>query len=83
MLQTSQIYPRAGNQSYPTPAAAADRDGSTTIYMSPEKPEDVKEGNWIQTIPAKGWFALLRFYNPTMPFFDKTWRPGEIQEVAQ
>jgi hypothetical protein len=83
MLQTSQIYPRAGSQGYPTPAAVADRDGSTTIYMSPEKPEDVKEGNWIQTIPAKGWFALLRFYNPTMPFFDKTWRPGEIQEVAQ
>lgn len=83
MLQTSQIYPRAGSQSYPTPAAEADRDGSTTIYMSPEKPEGAKDGNWIQTIPGKSWFALLRFYNPTTAFFDKTWRPGEIQEVAQ
>jgi len=83
MLQTSQIYPRAGSQSYPTPAAEADRDGSTTIYMSPEKPEGAKDGNWIQTIPGKGWFALLRFYSPTTAFFDKTWRPGEIQEVAQ
>ena len=38
-------------------------------------------GNWIQTIPGKGWFVLLRLYGPLEPFFDKTWRPGEIELV--
>jgi hypothetical protein len=39
------------------------------------------EANWTQTVPGKGWFALLRLYSPTEPWFDKTWRPGEIELV--
>jgi hypothetical protein len=81
MLQTPQKYPRAGSQSYPSPAAEADADGSTTVWFSPEQPEGVARGNWIQTDPEKGWFAILRFYNPLPPFFDKTWRPSEIELV--
>ena len=38
-----------------------------------------KEANWIQTVPDKGWFCLLRLYSPTEAWFDKTWRPGEIE----
>jgi Protein of unknown function (DUF1214) len=49
-----QRYPRAGSQRYPTPAAKADPDGSTTIHLAPEKPAGVAEGNWIQTVPGKG-----------------------------
>ena len=37
MLQTPQRFPRAGSQNYPTPAAEADADGSTTVYCGPEK----------------------------------------------
>ena len=33
MLDTPQRYPRAGSQSYPSPAAKASADGSTTIYF--------------------------------------------------
>ena len=33
MLDTPQRYPRAGSQSYPTPAAEANADGSTTVYF--------------------------------------------------
>ena len=47
MLQTPQRYPRAGSQSYPTPAAVANPDGSTTVYFAPSKPADAREGNWI------------------------------------
>ena len=36
MLDTPQRYPRAGSQSYPSPAAVASADGSTTIYFGPE-----------------------------------------------
>jgi hypothetical protein len=81
MLQTGQPYPRAGSQAYPTSAAVANADGSTSIYFSPEKPKDVADGNWIQTVSGKGWFPLLRLYSPLQPFFDKTWRPGEIHIV--
>ena len=79
MLQTDQRYPRAGSQSYPSPAAAAGSDGTTTLYFSPTAPSDVPRGNWIQTVPGKSWFAMLRFYFPTEGFFDKSWQAGEIE----
>ena len=78
MLQTPQKFPRSGSQSYPTPAAEAADDGSTTIWMAPEKPADVSDGNWIQTDPEKGWFIILRLYSPLPSFFDKSWRPSEV-----
>ncbi|MEU8794584.1 DUF1254 domain-containing protein [Streptomyces sp. NPDC048643] len=78
MLKTPQRYPRAGSQNYPTPAATADHDGSSTVHLAPTRPEGVSEGNWIQTTPGKGWFAILRLYSPTAAFFDRTWRPTEI-----
>jgi hypothetical protein len=81
MLETPQRYPRAGSQAYPTPAASADDDGSTTITFAPERPSDSPEGNWIQTTDGKGWFVILRLYSPLQPYFDKTWRPGEIEPV--
>lgn len=81
MLQTPQKYPRAGSQSYPSPAAVASEDGSTTVYFSPEQPEGVERGNWIQSDPDKGWFTILRLYSPLPAFFDKSWRPTEIELV--
>ena len=81
MLDTPQRYPRAGSQSYPSPAAEPDADGSTTIYFSPNQPAGIKRGNWIQTDPKKGWFAILRLYSPLEPFFTKEWRPSEIEPV--
>jgi hypothetical protein len=81
MLDTPQRYPRAGSQSYPSPAAEADADGSTTIYFGPEQPAGVSRGNWIQTTPNKGWFTILRLYGPLEPFFTKEWRPSEIALV--
>ncbi|HKY86701.1 MAG TPA: DUF1254 domain-containing protein [Pseudorhodoplanes sp.] len=81
MLDTPQRYPRAGSQSYPSPAAEASADGSTTIYFGPTQPANVKRGNWIQTVPGKGWFTLLRLYSPLESFFTKEWRPTEIVAV--
>ena len=53
MLDTPQRYPRAGSQSYPSPAAEPNADGSTTVYFSPTQPAGVKRGNWIQTDPER------------------------------
>jgi hypothetical protein len=81
MLVTPQRYPRAGSQGYPSPAAEANPDGSTTVYFGPEQPDGVARGNWIQTVPKKGWFTILRLYSPLESFFTKAWRPTEIEPV--
>ena len=81
MLDTPQRYPRAGSQNFPSPAAAAAADGTTTVYFGPSQPEGVARGNWIQTMPGKGWFTILRLYSPLEPFFTKEWRPSEIDLV--
>jgi hypothetical protein len=32
-------------------------------------------------VRGKGWFVLFRFYGPLEPFFDKTWKPGDIEKA--
>jgi hypothetical protein len=81
LLQTDQLYPRAGSQEYPSPAAQPEADGSTVVYFAPTQPDGVPRSNWIQTDPERGWFVLLRLYSPLQSFFDKTWRPGEFEVV--
>ncbi len=83
MLQTEQRFPRAGSQSYPSPAAEPNADGTTTVYFGPSRPAGVKEGNFIETLPGKGWFVILRLYSPLEPFFAKTWRPSDIEPVTK
>jgi len=76
-LQTGQPYPSKNNV---RDELIENEDGSIDLYFGPEAPAG-KEANWIQTVPGKGWFCLLRLYSPTEPWFDKTWRPGEIELV--
>lgn len=78
MLRTPQRFPRTGSQSYPSPAAVHNADASVDIYFGPKAPEG-KESNWIQTVSGKGWFTILRLYSPMQPFFDKSWKVGEIE----
>ncbi len=59
---------------------ARNEDGSITLHFGPEAPQSL-EGNWIPTIPGKGWFLVLRLYGPTKAWPDQTWRPGEIEKV--
>jgi hypothetical protein len=75
MLQTGQKWPAVSSQSK---GLQVNGDGSVDIYFGPRAPAG-KENNWIQTIPGKGWNTLLRLYGPLQPWFDKTWRPGEIE----
>lgn len=56
----------------------SNKDGSVTVWFGP-KPPNGKESNWVPTVPGKGWFTVLRLYGPLEAWFDKTWRPGEIQ----
>ena len=81
MVQTTNKFPRVGSQSYPTPAAEQNPDGSTTVYFEPQQPDGVSDGNWVQTDPKRSWFVMLRLYSPSQSFFDKTWRPSEVELV--
>ena len=76
-LQTSQNFPTIGSQ---TKGMTQNADGSFDVYFAPEAPEG-KEGNWLQTVPGKSWFTILRMYGPLEPWIDKSWRPGEIELV--
>ena len=52
--------------------------GIVDVFFGPKAPAGY-ENNWVQTIPNKGWFVILRPYGPLQASFDQTWRPGEIQ----
>jgi hypothetical protein len=78
-LQTSQPFPRYNNVRDKDKVIVND-DGSVDLYFGPKAPAG-KEANWLQTVPDKGWFILLRLYSPTEAWFGKTWRPGEIELV--
>ncbi|MEI7981968.1 MAG: DUF1254 domain-containing protein, partial [Bacteroidota bacterium] len=77
LLQTDQQFPSCSNQKQ---GITINPDTSVDIYFGPEPPPG-KENNWIQTIPGKGWWVILRLYGPLEPWFDKTWRPGEIELI--
>ena len=62
------------------PALKADTGGSVTVWFGPNAPAG-HENNWIQTMPGKGWNVLLRLYGPLGPWFDKSWKPDDIEEV--
>lgn len=62
--------------------AVANEDGSYDLYFGPNRPADVPEANWVQTTPGKGWFVYLRLYGPEMPYFEKTWIPGDAEKVG-
>jgi len=44
-------------------------------------PPKGKEGNWLETVPGKAWFTILRMYGPLEPWIKKTCRPSEIELV--
>ncbi|TAY62835.1 DUF1214 domain-containing protein [Rhizobium ruizarguesonis] len=58
----------------------ANADGSVDVYLGPKPPAEM-ESNRVQTIPGKGWFTLLRLQGPLESWFNKTWKPGEIELV--
>jgi len=55
-------------------------DGSYTVWFGPDAPKG-HEGNWVQTRPGKSWQVILRLYAPLEPWFDKSWKPGDLEPV--
>ena len=38
-------------------------------------------GNWLATVPSKGYFPILGLYGPTEAAIDKSRKPGDIETV--
>jgi len=77
MLQTDQRFPSIGSN---VKDIVVNADTSVDVWFGPTAPEG-HEKNWVQTVPGKGWNVVLRLYAPLEPWFDKTWRPSEIEPV--
>jgi len=77
MLETDQKL--AGIDSNQTDIKR-DADGPVTVYFASKAPAG-QEGNWVQTMPGKGWNTLTRLYAPLEPWFDKSWKPGDFELV--
>jgi hypothetical protein len=77
IIQTDQKWPSVFSN---CKKLVVNPDGSVDILFGCKSPEG-KDCNWIKTIPGKGWIMILRLYGPTEPWYNKTWKPGEIVEV--
>jgi hypothetical protein len=77
MLQTDEQFPSIGSQ---REGIVINSDTSVDVYFGPTAPPG-HEANWVQTVPGKGWNVIFRLYGPLQPWFDKTWKPGEIEAV--
>jgi hypothetical protein len=75
-LANGQPFPSLGSHDQP----AQNADGSTDLHLGPTALEG-RQGNWLATVPGKGYFAILRLYSPTDAAINKTWKPGDIERV--
>jgi hypothetical protein len=74
-LANGQPFPSLNAMDKPVQNA----DGTIDIYFGPKSPGDGK--NYVATLPDKGFFIIFRLYGPKQAFFDKTWKPNDIEKV--
>ena len=77
VLETDQV---TGGVDSLSPNIKPNANGSYTVWFGPKAPEG-KEGNWVQTMPGKSFFVLIRLYGPLQSWFDKSWKPGDFELV--
>jgi hypothetical protein len=75
-LANGQRFPSLGMRDRPEQNA----DGSVDLYMSAAVPSG-KDANWLEIVPGRGFFAILRLYGPTEDAINKTWVPSDIEKT--
>ena len=57
--------------------------GATTVGLAGSAQEAPvgHADQWIKTIPGKGWFTYFRIYGPEPAAFDRSWKPGDFEEI--
>jgi hypothetical protein len=57
-------------------------DGSIDPYFGPARSAPAGlEANWIETIPGKGFYPMMRFYTPKAGLFDGSWKLPDVELV--
>ena len=77
MPETAQLLPSINGFNN----VATNSDGTVDIWFAPEKPADVPQSNWIQTVSGRNFIAALRLYGTGTQFFDQTWKPDDVVKV--
>jgi hypothetical protein len=72
-LANGQPFPSLGSRDKPMQNA----DGSTDLSFGPRAPQ----GNWLATVSGKGYFVVFRLYGPTEAALNKSWKPGDIEQL--
>jgi hypothetical protein len=75
-LANGQPFPSLGSRDKP----AQNVDGSTDLYLGRKAPTG-KEGNWLATVPGRGYFAIIRLYGPAEAALNKSWKPGDTEKL--
>ncbi|MET4049567.1 MULTISPECIES: DUF1254 domain-containing protein [unclassified Rhodococcus (in: high G+C Gram-positive bacteria)] len=78
-LQTGQPFPSRSSERNKD-ELTYNSDGSIDLTFGSEPPSEGR-GNWIETVPGKSWYAILRLYGPLEPWFDNTWVPHDIERI--
>ena len=55
-------------------------DGSVDAWFGPDSVKG-KESNWVKTNPGEQYHVILRLYYPLESWYNKSWQPGEIEEL--
>jgi hypothetical protein len=58
-----------------------DKDGGLHLYFSPNRPGEVPESNWIQTVEGRDFLVVIRLYGAKIDFFDQTWKPDDVVKL--
>jgi hypothetical protein len=58
----------------------ANPDGSIDLYFGPKAPAGLAS-NWIETVPGKGFYPMMRYYSPEAGLFDGTWKLPDVEVV--
>ncbi|MBE9171568.1 DUF1214 domain-containing protein [Cyanobium sp. LEGE 06143] len=77
VLETDQL---TGTLDSNSEALQLKPDGAATVYFGTKAPED-KPGDWIKTLPGKGYNVLLGLCGPEQAWFEKTWMPVDFEPV--
>ena len=74
-LDNGQPFPSVNTMDKPVQNA----DGSFDFYFGPKSPGKGK--TWLATLPGKGFFVIFRLYGPKQAFFDRTWKPNDVEKA--
>lgn len=77
MVEATQLMPSINGMN----KVVTNSDNSVDLWFGPQKPADVADANWIQTVAGRDFLVALRLYGTGVEFFDQTWKPDDVVKI--